>query len=117
MLPDKIWGEKRRMTQAQFRAYIEAIFGDMPMEDFVSSEIFSHMNRVQLENEGRAWTFARENAQDSFQMTVRAMAKTMFAIGYDAGREQAQVDSLFGSSSMQSEDDGANEEGNNSLVV
>jgi hypothetical protein len=102
------------MTQSEFRAWIEGIFGDMPMEQFVSAEVFAHMNRVQLENESRAWSYARENAVDSYQLTVRAMAKTMFAIGYDAGREQAQVDALFQRSTP--EDDISSEDGG-SLVV
>ncbi len=84
------------MTQSEFRAWIESIFGDMPMEEFVSPEVLHHMNRVHLENEARAWSFAREEAREHFEVTLRAMCKTMFAIGFDAGREQSQVDGMLG---------------------
>jgi hypothetical protein len=84
------------MTQSEFKTWIESIVGNMPMEEFVSAEVLEHMNRVHLENEARAWGYAREGAEEAYQVTIRAMVKTMFAIGYDAGREQAQVDSLFG---------------------
>lgn len=57
------------------------------------------MNRVHLENEQRAWNYAREEALEAYEVTIRAMCKTMFAIGYDAGREQARIDSLFGGGS------------------
>ena len=84
------------MTQSEFRAWVESIFGDMPMEEFVSPEVLQHMNRVHVENEARAWGFAKEDSREMFEVTVRAMVKTMFAIGYDAGREQSQIDGLFG---------------------
>ncbi|MCW1967700.1 MAG: hypothetical protein KIH69_006215 [Anaerolineae bacterium] len=87
------------MTQSEFRAWLDAILGDMPFEEFVSPEILEHMNRVHLENEARAWGYAKEESLEAFQVTVRAMCKTMFAIGFDAGREQANVDSMFGGSS------------------
>jgi hypothetical protein len=85
------------MTQSEFRAWVESIIGDMPFEEFVSAEVLEHMNRVYLASESRAYDLAREEARDAYEVTFRAMCKTMFAIGYDAGREQAQVDSLFGS--------------------
>lgn len=87
------------MTQSEFRAWLDTILGDMPFEDFVAPEILEHMNRVHLENEARAWNYAQEESLEAFQVTVRAMCKTMFAIGFDAGREQASVDSMFGGSS------------------
>ena len=98
------------MTQSEFREWLDAILGDMPFEEFVAPEILAHMNRVHLENEARAWGYAKEDSREAYEVTVRAMCKTMFAIGFDAGREQASVDSLFGgssglSSSKSSDDD------------
>jgi len=40
-----------------------------------------------------------------FEMTIRALCKTMFAIGYDAGREQAQIDAWFSGGSQGDDDD------------
>ena len=54
---------------------------------------------MQLQSEESAWSFAREDSRESFTIAVRAMCKTLFAVGYDAGREQAQIDSLFGGGS------------------
>lgn len=93
------------MTQTEFRQWIESILGNMPMEEVVATEVLAHMNRLQLQSEESAWNFAREESRQAFEVTVRAMCKTMFAIGYDAGREQSQVDGLFGDGSGIDEED------------
>jgi hypothetical protein len=85
------------MTQAEFAKWLDSVLGNMPMEELLSPDMLDHMNRVHLENESRAWNFARMEDQQGFELTVRAMAKTMFAIGYATGREQGDIDSLFGS--------------------
>ena len=95
------------MTQSEFRQWIESILGNMPMEETVAIEVLAHMNRLQLQSEESAWNFAREESRQAFEVTVRAMCKTMFAIGYDAGREQAGVDGLFGDGSGIDLDDSA----------
>ena len=95
------------MTQTEFRQWIESILGNMPMEEVVSTEVLAHMNRLQLQAEEAAWNFAREETRESFELTIRAMVKTMFAIGYDSGREQAQVDRMFGEGSGLDEEDSA----------
>ncbi len=87
------------MTQSDFRRWIEGILGDMPFEEIVSKEVLEHLNRLQLMTEESAWRFAREESRESFELAIRAMCKTMFAIGYDAGREQAKIDALFGEGS------------------
>ncbi len=87
------------MTQAEFAKWLESVLGNMPMEELVSPEVLDHMNRVHIENEDRAWEFARMEDKPNFELAVRAMAKTMFTIGYATGREQGDIDSLFGSSS------------------
>lgn len=83
------------MTQSEFAKWLESILGDTPLEVLVDPDVLEHMNRVQLQAEHAAWNFAREDARESFEIAVRAMAKTMFAIGYDAGRQQAHIDQLF----------------------
>ena len=93
------------MTQSEFRQWIESILGNMPMEEVVATEVLAHMNRLQLQSEEAAWNFAREESRQAFEVTVRAMCKTMFAIGYDAGREQSHVDRLFGDGSGIDEED------------
>ena len=69
------------------------------MEELIAPEILNHINRVELETEQRAWQFAQQNLEESFQVAMRAMMKTMFIVGYDAGREQGGVDQLFGGGS------------------
>lgn len=96
------------MTQSEFRDWVEGILGNMPMEETVSTEVLAHMNRLQLQAEQAAWNFAREESRDAFTVTIRAMCKTMFSIGYDAGREQAGVDRLFGEGSGLDEDEDSN---------
>ena len=93
------------MTQSEFRQWVESILGNMPMDEVVSAEVLEHMTRVQLQAEESAWNFAREESRESFELTIRAMVKTMFAIGYDAGREQAEVDRMFGEGSGLDEED------------
>lgn len=93
------------MTQSEFAKWLENVLGDTPLEELVAPEILEHMNRVHLENEERAWNFAREDARDMFELTLRAMAKTMFAVGYDAGREQARIDAWLSEDSGLSETD------------
>lgn len=87
------------MTQAEFSKWLDSVLGGVPMDELVSPEVLEHMNRVHLENESRAWNFARMEDQPGFETTVRAMVKTMFAVGYAAGREQGDIDSLFGGGS------------------
>lgn len=94
------------MTQTEFAQWLESILGGAPIEELVSDEVRAHMDRVYLANEERAWGFAHEDARDAYQVTLRSLCKMMFTVGYDAGREQAQMDSLFGGGSgMFGEDD------------
>jgi hypothetical protein len=93
------------MTQSEFRQWVESILGNMPMDEAVSTEVLAHMNRLQLQAEEAAWNFAHEDSRESFELTIRAMCKTMFSIGYDAGREQSQIDRLFGEGSGLDEED------------
>lgn len=93
------------MTQSEFAKWLENVLGDTPLEELVSPEVLEHIDRVQLQGEESAWNFAKEDSRESFTIAVRAMVKTMFAVGYDAGREQAQIDSMFGSGSGLSDDD------------
>ena len=95
------------MTQTEFRQWVESILGNMPMEEVVSTDVLAHMNRLQLQAEEAAWSFAREESRESFQLTVRAMCKTMFSIGYESGREQAQIDRMFGEGSGLEDEDSA----------
>lgn len=87
------------MTQGEFRNWLEKVLGETPMEELIAPEILEHINRVQIETEQRGWQFAQQNLQESFQVTMRAMMKTMFVVGYDAGRDQGMVDRLFGDGS------------------
>lgn len=87
------------MTQSDFAKWLESVLGDAPMEELVSDEVREHMDRVFLANEERAWNFAREEARQSYEVALRSLCKMMFIVGYDAGREQAQMDSLFGGGS------------------
>lgn len=95
------------MTQAEFRAWLERVLGETPMDELISPEILQHVNRIELDTEQRAWQFAQQNLRESFEAAFRAMMKTMFAVGYDAGREQGNVDRLFGEGSgLEDEDSG-----------
>ena len=99
------------MTQTEFSQWLESVLGDAPLEELVAPEILEHMDRVQLQAEEQAWNFAKEDSRESFTIAVRAMAKTMFAVGYDTGREQAHIDSLFGGGSgLGDDDDASNDE-------
>jgi hypothetical protein len=60
---------------------------------------------LHLEGEERAWRFAKEDAREMFELTIRALCKTMFAVGYDAGREQAQIDAWLSGGSQGDDDD------------
>jgi len=93
------------MTQSEFAKWLERVLGDTPIEELVAPEILEHVNRLHLEGEERAWRFAKEDARDMFEMTIRALCKTMFAVGYDAGREQAQIDAWFSGGSQSDDDD------------
>jgi hypothetical protein len=93
------------MTQSEFAKWLESVIGDTPMEELIAPEVIEHLDRVQLQGEASAWNFAREDSRESFTIAIRAMCKTLFVVGYDAGREQAQIDSLFGSGSGLSDDD------------
>jgi hypothetical protein len=95
------------MTQTEFAKWLESVLGDTPIEELVDPEILKHMDRIQLQGEEAAWNFAKEDAREPFTIAIRAMCKTLFAVGYDAGREQAQVDAWFsGGSGL---DDDAND--------
>ncbi|PJF48848.1 MAG: hypothetical protein D6709_05580 [Chloroflexi bacterium] len=80
------------MTQSDFAKWLENVLGDTPLEELVDPEIMEHVDRLQLQGEERAWNFAKEDAREAFEITIRALCKTMFAVGYDAGREQARID-------------------------
>lgn len=87
------------MTQSEFAKWLESVLGDTPMEELIAPEILEHLDRVQLQGEDSAWNFAKEDSRESYTIAIRAMCKTLFAIGYDAGREQAQIDAMFGGGS------------------
>lgn len=91
------------MTQAEFLRWIESVFGDMPMDEFIAPEVREHMDRIQVEGEARAWMYAKEEAREPFEIIFRSVSKTLFAIGYSAGREQAQIDAMLGSSASNHE--------------
>lgn len=93
------------MTQSEFAKWLETVLGDTPIEELVDPEVLEHMDRVQLQNEQAAWGFAKEDAREPYEVVIRAMCKTLFAIGYDAGREQAKIDAWFGEGSGLSDDD------------
>ena len=93
------------MTQAEFSKWLDSVLGNVPMEELVTPDVLDHMNRVHVENESRAWNFARMEDQQGFELTVRAMVKTMFTVGYATGREQGDIDGLFGSGSEIDSDD------------
>jgi hypothetical protein len=93
------------MTQSEFAKWLETVLGDTPIEELVDPEVLEHMDRVQLQNEQAAWGFAKEDARETYEVVIRAMCKTMFAIGYDAGREQAKIDAWFGEGSGLGDDD------------
>lgn len=94
------------MTQAEFSKWLDSVLGNVPMEELLSKEILDHMTRVHVENEDRAWNSARMEDKEGFELTVRAMVKTMFTIGYATGREQGDIDSMFGSGNeMDSDED------------
>lgn len=95
------------MTQAEFVKWLEKVLGDMPIEEVVAAEIMEHVDRIHLGGEQAAWGFAKEDAREPFTVTLRALSKTMFIIGYDAGREQARIDSLFGDGSGMDDTDDA----------
>jgi len=69
------------------------------MEELIAPEILEQINRTQIETEQRTWQFAKEDLLESFQVAMRAQMKTMFVVGYDAGREQGKIDGLFGEGS------------------
>jgi hypothetical protein len=97
--------QKKTMTQQEFLNWLNGVLGDTPLEELVSDELMEHINRIHLEGEHRAWNHAKADEHEYFEMAVRALSKTLFIIGYDAGREQARIDSLFGDGSGLSEDD------------
>jgi hypothetical protein len=95
------------MTQTEFAKWLDSVLGDTPIEELVDAEVLKHMDRIQLQGEDAAWSFAKEDAREPFTIAIRAMCKTLFAVGYDAGREQAQVDAWFsgGGSGLSDDDD------------
>ncbi|MDW8351940.1 MAG: hypothetical protein RML99_08520 [Anaerolineae bacterium] len=93
------------MTQSDFAKWLENVLGDTPLEELVDPEIMEHVDRLQLQGEERAWNFAKEDAREAFEITIRSLCKTMFAVGYDAGREQARIDAWFESSSDDRDED------------
>ncbi len=99
------------MTQTEFAEWLDNILGAAPIEEMVSDEVRAHMDRVYLANEERAWGFAHEEARESYQITLRGLCKMMFAVGYDSGREQAQMDGMFGGGSGMFDDDSDTDSG------
>lgn len=95
------------MTQADFAKWLERVLGDTPIEELVAPEIMEHVNRLQLQGEERAWNFAKEDAREAFELVIRALCKTMFAVGYDAGREQARIDAWLDGGGFDDEDSDA----------
>lgn len=93
------------MTQSDFAKWLENVLGDTPLEELVDPEIMEHVDRLQLQGEERAWNFAKEDAREAFEIAIRALCKTMFAVGYDAGREQARIDAWFEGSSFGDDED------------
>jgi hypothetical protein len=93
------------MTQSEFIQWLERVLGDTPIDELVSPEIMAHVDRIHMAGEQSAWQFAKEDAREPFTVTLRALSKTMFIIGYDAGREQARIDAMFGDGSGLDNDD------------
>jgi hypothetical protein len=95
------------MTQEEFAKWLDGVIGGDNMEELVAAEILEHVSRIHLEGEHRAWQFCKEESREAFETVVRAISKSMFLVGYQAGREQGAVDNLFGSGSgMSAEDKG-----------
>lgn len=102
------------MTQSDFLKWLEQVLGDTPLEELISPEIMEHVDRIHLTGEQSAWQFAKEDAREPFSVTLRALSKTMFIIGFDAGREQAGIDALYGDGSgLDSDDTGNNGDSGN----
>jgi hypothetical protein len=95
------------MTQTEFTKWLKRVLGETPIEELVDQEILEHLDRIHLQGEQAAWNFAKEDAREPFEIAIRAMCKTMFAVGYDAGREQARIDAWFGDGSGLSDADDA----------
>jgi hypothetical protein len=87
------------MTQSEFIQWLEKVLGDTPLEELVAPELMTHVDRIHVSGEQSAWNFCKEDAREPFTVTLRALSKTMFIIGYDAGREQARIDAMFGGGS------------------
>ncbi len=87
------------MTQSDFIKWLEKVLGDAPLEELVDPDVMAHIDRIHTSGEQSAWNFCKEDAREPFAVTLRALSKTMFIVGFDAGREQARVDSLFGDGS------------------
>ncbi len=102
------------MTQSEFVKWLERVLGDMPIDEVVAAEIMEHVDRIHLTGENAAWQYAKEDAREPFMVTLRALSKTMFIIGYDAGREQARIDSLFGDGSGMDDSDSGSDSGSDS---
>jgi hypothetical protein len=93
------------MTQSDFLKWLDSVIGDTPLDELVSEEIMQHVDRLHLQGEDAAWQFAKEDSRESFTIAMRALSKTMFIIGYDAGREQARIDDLWGSTGGDAQDE------------
>jgi hypothetical protein len=99
------------MTQSEFIKWLERVLGDTPLEELVDPEVMRHIDRIHVSGEQSAWNFCKEDAREPFAVTLRALSKTMFIIGYDAGREQARVDALYGDGSgIDSSDTGSDDD-------
>jgi hypothetical protein len=95
------------MEQSEFVRWLERVLGDTPIDELVSPEIMAHVDRIHVDGEQRAWNFCKEDAREPFTVALRSLSKTMFVIGYDAGREQARIDSMFyGGSGLDLDDNG-----------
>jgi hypothetical protein len=61
------------MTQTEFAKWLESVLGDTPIEELVAPEILKHMDRIQLQGEEAAWSFAKEDAREPFTIAIRAL--------------------------------------------
>lgn len=84
------------MTQSDFKKFLDSIIGEMPLEELVDPAIMQHVDRIHQEGEYALVNMAKMDELESLRITMRALSKTMFLIGYDAGRSQSNIDRLMG---------------------
>lgn len=83
------------MTQSEFKKFLDSIIENTPLEELVDPAIMQHVNRIHQEGEYALVNMAKMDELESMRVTMRALSKTMFLIGYDAGRSQSIIDSLM----------------------